>query len=66
MQNCHGLVTDHQNNIILTYQNDGKTDSNCLIKWNPDGTGFTHLSDTRRNHTPILTLDIVDIYLTPI
>jgi hypothetical protein len=23
----------------LTYQNDGKTDSNCLIKWKPDGTG---------------------------
>jgi hypothetical protein len=36
--NCHGLVTDKDNNIYLTYQNDGK-DQNCLIKWNPDGTG---------------------------
>jgi hypothetical protein len=36
--NCHGLVTDNQNNIYLTYQNDGK-DQNCLIRWNPDGTG---------------------------
>jgi hypothetical protein len=35
--NCHGLVTDKDNNIYLTYQNDGK-DRNCLIKWNPDGT----------------------------
>ena len=38
LTNCHGLVTDDQNNIYLTYQNDGK-DQNCLIKWNPDGTG---------------------------
>lgn len=36
--NCHGLVTDADKNIYLTYQNDGK-DPNCLIKWNPDGTG---------------------------
>jgi hypothetical protein len=36
--NCHGLVTDKDNNIYLTYQNDGK-DKNCLIKWAPDGTG---------------------------
>eukprot|EP00937_MAST-01D_sp_MAST-1D-sp2_P002207 g2207.t1 len=36
--NCHGLVTDADKNIYLTYQNDGK-DQNCLIKWNPDGTG---------------------------
>eukprot|EP00039_Didymoeca_costata_P024499 m.10486 g.10486 ORF g.10486 m.10486 type:complete len:447 (-) comp4269_c0_seq2:187-1527(-) len=35
--NCHGLVTDSENNIYLTYQNDGK-DQNCLIKWKPDGT----------------------------
>jgi hypothetical protein len=39
MENCHGLVTDADNNIYLTYQNDGKTDSNCLIRWKPDGTG---------------------------
>ena len=26
-------------NIILTYENDGKTDFQCLIKWAPDGTG---------------------------
>lgn len=39
MVNCHGLVTDLDNNIYLTYENDGgKTDSNCLIKWKPDGT----------------------------
>jgi hypothetical protein len=36
--NCHGLVTDSDKNIYLTYQNDGKTDQNCLIKWKPDGT----------------------------
>jgi len=36
--NCHGLVTDADDNIYLTYQNDGKTDQNCLIKWKPDGT----------------------------
>lgn len=36
--NCHGLVTDADNNIYLTYQNDGK-DKHCLIKWKPDGTG---------------------------
>ena len=36
--NCHGLVTDEDKNIYLTYQNDGK-DKNCLIKWKPDGTG---------------------------
>ncbi|CAK0879958.1 unnamed protein product, partial [Prorocentrum cordatum] len=37
--NCHGLVTDGDNNIYLTYENDGKTDLNCLIRWRPDGTG---------------------------
>ena len=37
--NCHGLAVDKDQNIILTYQNDGKTDPHCLIKWNPDGTG---------------------------
>lgn len=36
--NCHGLVTDAEQNIYLTYQNDGK-DLNCLIRWKPDGTG---------------------------
>uniref|UniRef100_A0A6V4RSR4 Uncharacterized protein n=1 Tax=Prymnesium polylepis TaxID=72548 RepID=A0A6V4RSR4_9EUKA len=36
--NCHGLVQDAENNIYLTYENDGK-DQNCLIKWKPDGTG---------------------------
>jgi|Transcript_12871 hypothetical protein len=36
--NCHGLVTDANNNIYLTYENDGK-DANCLIRWKPDGTG---------------------------
>jgi len=36
--NVHGLVTDAAKNIYATYQNDGK-DQNCLIKWNPDGTG---------------------------
>jgi hypothetical protein len=38
LNNCHGLVTDKDENIILTYQNDGKTDAHCLIKWKPDGT----------------------------
>merc|ERR1712028_159451 len=36
--NCHGLVTDAADNIYLTYQNDGKTDQNCLIRWKPDGS----------------------------
>ena len=37
--NCHGLVTDSAANIYLTYENDGgKTDSNCLVRWMPDGT----------------------------
>jgi hypothetical protein len=39
LNNCHGLVVDKDENIILTYQNDGKTDPHCLIKWKPDGTG---------------------------
>lgn len=38
MVNCHGLVLDKDDNIYLTYQNDGRSDSNCLIKWKPDGT----------------------------
>ena len=38
MVNCHGLVTDAKNRIYLTYQNDGKTDANCLIRWDADGT----------------------------
>ena len=39
MLNCHGLVTDKDDNIYLTYENDGKTDLNCLVRWKPDGTG---------------------------
>lgn len=40
MTNCHGLVTDKDNNIYLTYDNSGNggTDTNCLIRWKPDGT----------------------------
>lgn len=37
LTNCHGLVTDEDGNIYLTYQNDG-VDKNCLLKFNPDGT----------------------------
>lgn len=37
LTNCHGLVTDEAGNIYLTYQNDGKTDEQCLIKWDPAG-----------------------------
>ena len=44
MVNCHGLVIDNSSRIYLTYQNDGKTDANCLIRWNPDGTGGEFLS----------------------
>jgi len=36
--NCHGLAIDKDENIILTYQNDAKTDPHCIAKWNPDGT----------------------------
>jgi len=41
MTNCHGLVTDAEANIYLTYQNPGEPDGdqNCLIRWKPDGTG---------------------------
>ena len=42
--NAHGLVTDKEGNIILTYQNDQKTDFNCLLKWKPDGTGGEYLT----------------------
>jgi hypothetical protein len=42
--NCHGLVTDKDKNIYLTYQNDAKTDTNCLIRWKPDGTGAEFMS----------------------
>ena len=43
--NCHGLSVDKDENIILTYQNDGKTDTHCLATWNPDGTGGTLSGD---------------------
>lgn len=36
--NCHGLSVDKDENIILTYQNDGK-DPHCIVTWNSDGTG---------------------------
>merc|ERR1719497_74238 len=39
MTNCHGLVTDKDQNIYLTYDNSGGSDPNCLIRWKPDGTG---------------------------
>ena len=34
-----GLAVDADNNILLTYQNDGKSDPHCIIRWKPDGTG---------------------------
>jgi hypothetical protein len=43
--NCHGLVTDKDKNIILTYQ-PGSGDTHCLIRWNPDGTSGTFVNDT--------------------
>eukprot|EP00656_Telonema_subtile_P009580 TRINITY_DN14513_c0_g2_i2.p1 TRINITY_DN14513_c0_g2~~TRINITY_DN14513_c0_g2_i2.p1 ORF type:complete len:341 (-),score=59.21 TRINITY_DN14513_c0_g2_i2:236-1258(-) len=46
MTNCHGWSIDQDDNIILTYQNDGKTDPHCIIKWNPDGTNGTFVADT--------------------
>lgn len=39
MVNCHGLALDGDNNIYLTYESDKAHDDNCLIRWNPDGTG---------------------------
>lgn len=44
MQNCHGLVLDKNHYIYLTYENDHKTDENCLIKWKPDGTDGVFLT----------------------
>ena len=41
--NCHGLSVDADENIILTYSNDGK-DPHCLAKWKPDGTGGEFLA----------------------
>jgi len=38
MTNCHGLVTDKDQNIYLTYDNSGGNDPNCLIRWKPDGS----------------------------
>lgn len=35
---CHGLEIDADGNIYLTYVPQG-ADTNCLIKWRPDGTG---------------------------
>merc|ERR1719162_1920796 len=46
--NCHGLVTDKDKNIYLTYQNDGK-DKNCLIKWKPDGTAGEFMTGDGKN-----------------
>lgn len=43
--NAHGLVVDNAHNIYLTYENDHKKDpNNCLIRWNPDGTGGIHMT----------------------
>jgi hypothetical protein len=36
--NAHGVVTDKDDNIYLTYDNGGSSDKNCLIRWKPDGT----------------------------
>lgn len=45
MVNCHGLVLDADRNIYLTYENDHDKDpDNCLIRWNPDGTGGQHMT----------------------
>jgi hypothetical protein len=38
--NDHGLVTDHNDNIILTYEPDhASNDTRCMIRWAPDGSG---------------------------
>ena len=44
MVNCHGLVVDASQNIILTYEPDHKIDHECLIRWKPDGTDPEHLT----------------------
>mmetsp|Transcript_23516 Transcript_23516/g.45837 ORF Transcript_23516/g.45837 Transcript_23516/m.45837 type:complete len:285 (-) Transcript_23516:538-1392(-) len=41
--NCHGLALDSDGRIYLTYQNDGRQDPNCLVRWAPDGTNGTTL-----------------------
>ena len=41
---AHGLVTDAQKNIYLTYVGDEGKDANCLIRWKPDGTGGEFVS----------------------
>ena len=44
--NCHGLVIDKDENIVLTYQGAGN-DPHCLVKWHPDGTGGEFASKVR-------------------
>jgi len=51
--NCHGLVQDAENNIYLTYENDGK-DQNCLIKWKPDGTGGEFMTGPAGSNVSVL------------
>lgn len=45
MVDCHGLVVDKDENILLTYHNDGH-DQHCIIRWNPDGTNGTFVNDS--------------------
>ncbi len=47
--NCHGFAIDKDENIYLTYQNDG-VDPHCLIRWDKDGLNGSFV----RKDTPAL------------
>lgn len=44
VQNSHGLAVDADKNIYLTYQPVNGKDTNCLVRWAPDGTNGTFLN----------------------
>lgn len=51
MVNCHGLSVDKDENIILTYQNNGK-DPHCIISWKPDVSSVLYLTRTLSSPVP--------------
>lgn len=43
LRNAHGLVTDAAGRIYFTYEHGGN-DTNCLVRWEADGTGARFLT----------------------